>query len=84
MALETALAIKTNMAGTILYNRHKRPVRLPVKKDGSTCGSLGWSYEFGSINQLDSTIIDPSVLEEFGSQVRKEYISKVNIRRGHL
>ena len=30
MALETALAIKTDMSGNILYHRHKKPVRLPA------------------------------------------------------
>ena len=30
MALETTLTIKTNMTGNILYNQHKKTVRLPA------------------------------------------------------
>ena len=48
LAIVTALAIGTNMAGnivgvSIINTQPKGSVRLPVKKDGSTCGLLKWS-----------------------------------------
>ena len=51
-------------------------------KDGSTCGWLGWSDEPVGIDQLDRMIVDPSVLGEFGSQVRRE--REVGILDGDL
>ena len=87
MAILTVLAIEADMAIVRLLRlltdtQPKGSVRLPVEKDGSTCGRLGWSDEPVGINQLDIMIVDPSVLEESGSQVRREHISKVRYSAG--
>ena len=37
-----------------------------------------------TINQFDSMVIGPVMLGEFGSQVQKKYIRKVNILVGDL
>ena len=55
LAIVTALAIETNMAGnivgvSIINTQPKRFVQLPVKKDGSTCRWLRWSDKSFGIN----------------------------------
>ena len=55
-----------------------------VEKYGSTCRWLGWSDKLVDINQLDSTIINPSVLGESGSQVWRENVREVGILNGDL
>ena len=82
IAILTVLAIEADMAiirllRLLINTQPKGSVRLPVKKDGSTCGRLGWSDENDGIDQLDRMIVDPSMLGESGSQVRREHISKV-------
>ena len=58
----------------------KGSVRFSVKEDGK-----GWEHlrvTWMVINQLDSMIVDPSMLGEFGSQVWRE--RKVGILDGDL
>ena len=79
------MAIKTDMAGniveaSIINIQSIKSVRLPLEKDGSTRGWLGWSDEPIGIDPLERMIVNPSMLREFGSQVLRE--RKVGILDG--